>query len=113
MLTAGGFGLRQEAASPRAVRWASFRSNDKRKSGDPESNQGPSDGCRSLQSDALPTELSPEVVSNAFNAIEQIRRALPLPNAAPVGVRSQRSRGVTVSTLDSESSDRGSNPRET
>ena len=28
-------------------------------SGDPESNQGPSDCCRHLQSDALPTELSP------------------------------------------------------
>ena len=27
------------------------------KSGHPESNQGPSDGCKSLQSDALPTEL--------------------------------------------------------
>ena len=28
-----------------------------RKSGHPESNQGPSDGCECLQSDALPTEL--------------------------------------------------------
>ena len=32
---------------------------EKEKSGDPESNQGPSDCCRCLQSDALPTELSP------------------------------------------------------
>ena len=31
-----------------------------RKSGDPESNQGPSDRCRNQQPDALPTELSPE-----------------------------------------------------
>ena len=29
----------------------------KRKSGHPESNQGPSDSCKALQSDALPTEL--------------------------------------------------------
>ena len=29
----------------------------KRKSGHPESNQGPSDYCENLQSDALPTEL--------------------------------------------------------
>ena len=32
---------------------------DHKKSGRPESNQGPSDCCRFLQSDALPTELQP------------------------------------------------------
>ena len=32
------------------------------KSGDPESNQGPSDVGATLQSDALPTELSPVLV---------------------------------------------------
>ena len=31
----------------------------KETSGDPESNQGPSDVCTILQADALPTELSP------------------------------------------------------
>ena len=32
-------------------------------SGDPESTQGPSDSCKALQSDALPTELSPAVTT--------------------------------------------------
>ena len=32
-------------------------------SGHPESNQGPSDCCKCLQSDALPTELCPEMLS--------------------------------------------------
>ena len=36
--------------------------NDEAISGHPESNQGPSDSCKSLQSDALPTELRPDVL---------------------------------------------------
>ena len=40
-------------------RWHEPAHDCDEKSGDPESNQGPSDFCKLLQSDALPTELSP------------------------------------------------------
>ena len=44
-------------------------------SGDPECNQGPSDSCKALQSDALPTELSPAVT--AFDPRTLCNHGLP------------------------------------
>ena len=59
MFSLGQTAVEHACASATTAAAAKF---NKKKSGDPESNRGPADVCTTLQSDALPTELSPVLV---------------------------------------------------
>ena len=64
----------QACASLRSLAWTNNTLRSVQMSGHPESNQGPSDVCSVLQSDAPPTELWPAMESGAHsvNAFSQL-----------------------------------------